>query len=117
MLRLINILWLPLCRINKFGLYFPRRLLRSPILVGHHRLGTVHVPGLRWHDGVHLRLIPKVVPFVFPRSGEDVVLLDDSREVVIVLVWLLGSQLVLMVLRTSHRLRLQGSRDLLSALL
>src|SRR3954464_15282613 len=33
--RLINILWLPLCRINKFGLYFPRRLLRSPILVGH----------------------------------------------------------------------------------
>jgi hypothetical protein len=35
LLRLINILWLPLCRINKFGLYFPRRLLRSPILLGH----------------------------------------------------------------------------------
>ena len=35
LLRLINILWLPLCRINKFGFYFPRRLLRSPILVGH----------------------------------------------------------------------------------
>jgi hypothetical protein len=34
-LRLINILWLPLCRINKFGVYFPRRLLRSPTLVGH----------------------------------------------------------------------------------
>ena len=34
--RLINILLLPLCRINKFKLYFPRRLLRSPILVGHH---------------------------------------------------------------------------------
>ena len=34
--RLINILWLPLCRINKFGFYFPRKLLRSPILVGHH---------------------------------------------------------------------------------
>ena len=33
--RLINILWLPLCRINKFGLYYPRRLLRSPILVGY----------------------------------------------------------------------------------
>jgi hypothetical protein len=33
--RLINILWLPLCRINKFGFYFPQRLLRSPILVGH----------------------------------------------------------------------------------
>jgi hypothetical protein len=35
LLRLINILWLPLCRINKFGFYSPRRLLRSPILVGH----------------------------------------------------------------------------------
>jgi hypothetical protein len=35
LLRLINILWLPLCRINKFWFYFPRRLLRSPILVGH----------------------------------------------------------------------------------
>jgi hypothetical protein len=40
LLRLINILWLPLCRINKFGFYFPRRLLRSPILVGHHRAVT-----------------------------------------------------------------------------
>jgi hypothetical protein len=38
LLRLINILWLPLCQINKFGFYFPRRLLRSPILVGHHSL-------------------------------------------------------------------------------
>jgi hypothetical protein len=35
LLRLINIFWLPLCRINKFGFYFPLRLLRSPILVGH----------------------------------------------------------------------------------
>ena len=34
LLGVINILWLPLCRINKFGFYFPRRLLRSPILVG-----------------------------------------------------------------------------------
>src|SRR3954471_2649084 len=33
--KLIFILWLPLCRINKFGFYFPRTLLRSPILVGH----------------------------------------------------------------------------------
>src|SRR4051794_39894110 len=33
--KIISILWLPLCRINKFGFYFPRRLLRSPILVGH----------------------------------------------------------------------------------
>jgi hypothetical protein len=37
LLRLINILWLLLCQINKFGFYFPRRLLRSPILVGHHK--------------------------------------------------------------------------------
>jgi hypothetical protein len=37
LLRHINILWLPLCRINKFGLkYYPRRLSRSPILVGYH---------------------------------------------------------------------------------
>jgi hypothetical protein len=35
LLRLINILWLPLGRINKSGFYFPRRLLGSPILVGH----------------------------------------------------------------------------------
>jgi hypothetical protein len=35
LLRLIKILWLPFCRINKFGFYFPRRLLWSPILVGH----------------------------------------------------------------------------------
>src|SRR4051812_11088812 len=33
--KLIFILWLPLCRNNKFGLYYPRRLLRSHILVGH----------------------------------------------------------------------------------
>src|SRR4051812_8563736 len=37
-LNLINILWLPLCRIKKFGFYFPRRRLRSPILVGHQPL-------------------------------------------------------------------------------
>src|SRR5680860_1922163 len=35
LLRLINILWLPLCRINKLGSNYPRRLLRSPTLVGH----------------------------------------------------------------------------------
>ena len=33
-----NILWLPLCRIYKFGLNtYPRKLLRSPILVGYQR--------------------------------------------------------------------------------
>ena len=35
LLRLINILCLSLCRINKLGLYYPWRLLRSPTLVGH----------------------------------------------------------------------------------
>ena len=45
LLRLINILWLPLCRINKFGFYFPRRLLRSPILVGHHVPPHASCPG------------------------------------------------------------------------
>jgi hypothetical protein len=43
LLRLINILWLSFYRINKFGFYFPRRLLRSPILVGH----QAHQPSLR----------------------------------------------------------------------
>ena len=35
LLRLIGILWLPLCRINKLGYTYHRRLLRSPTLVGH----------------------------------------------------------------------------------
>ena len=34
LLSLISILWLPFCRINKLGFYFPKKLLRSPILVG-----------------------------------------------------------------------------------
>src|SRR4051794_2333157 len=33
--KLIFILGLPLCQTNKFGIYYPRRVLRSPILVGH----------------------------------------------------------------------------------
>jgi hypothetical protein len=45
LLRLINILWLPLCRINKFGFYFPRTLLRSPILVGHQYYFLAPLPG------------------------------------------------------------------------
>src|SRR4051794_20458578 len=43
--KLIFILWLPLCRINKFGLYYPRRLLRSPILVGHQDYILAPLPG------------------------------------------------------------------------
>jgi hypothetical protein len=45
LLRLITILWLPLCRINKFGFYFPRRRLRSPILVGHQDYFLAPLPG------------------------------------------------------------------------
>jgi hypothetical protein len=45
MLRLINILWLPLCQINKFGFYFPRRLLRSHVLVGHQDYFLAPLPG------------------------------------------------------------------------
>src|SRR4051794_39253652 len=43
--KLIFILWLPLCRINKFGFYFPRRLLRTPILVGHQDYFLALLPG------------------------------------------------------------------------
>jgi hypothetical protein len=45
LLRLISILCLPLCRINKFGFYFPRRLLRSPILVGYQDHFLAPLPG------------------------------------------------------------------------
>jgi hypothetical protein len=45
LLRLINILWLPLYRINKFRFYFPRRLLRSPIVVSHQDYFLAPLPG------------------------------------------------------------------------
>jgi hypothetical protein len=45
------------------------------------------------------------------------VLLDIRREVIVALVWLLGSRLGLMVLLTSSRLRVRGSGKLLSTLL
>jgi hypothetical protein len=45
------------------------------------------------------------------------VLLNSRWEVVIALVRLLDRRLVLMVLLTSSRLRVRGSRELLSALL
>jgi hypothetical protein len=46
LLRLTNILWLPLCWINKFRFYFPPRRLRSSTLVGHHlsvKFGNVYM--------------------------------------------------------------------------
>jgi hypothetical protein len=45
------------------------------------------------------------------------VLLDVSREVVTAMARLLSSQLVLVVLLISSRLRLRGSKELLSMLL
>jgi hypothetical protein len=56
LLRLTYILWLSLCRINKFGFYFPRRLLRSPILVGHHSTLSIassssRAPKHQWAGG------------------------------------------------------------------
>src|SRR4051812_7114740 len=45
LLRLISIFCLHLCRINKFGFHFPRRLLRSPILVGHQDYFLAPLPG------------------------------------------------------------------------
>jgi hypothetical protein len=77
----------------------------------------VHELGFWRHDSVHLCLVPKVIPFVFAWGGKDVILLNIHRKVVIALVRLVASWLVLLVLLTSSRLRLRGSRELPSALL
>ena len=47
LLILDNILWLPLCRINKFGwnTLYPRKLLRYPILVGYQDYFLAPLPG------------------------------------------------------------------------
>jgi hypothetical protein len=71
--RLINILWLPLCQINKFGFYFPRRLLRSPILLGHQDYFLAPLPGsialFVSSHGIH---IVRYNPFIMgkPRDGK-----------------------------------------------
>ena len=51
LLRRISILCFPLCRINKFRFYFPRRPLRSPILVGHQDYFLAPLPGR--HNSTH----------------------------------------------------------------
>jgi hypothetical protein len=61
------------------------------------------------HDGVHLCLVPKVVPFLFPRGGKDMLLLDIHRKVIVALVLPLIIWLVLIVLQTSSWLRLRSS--------
>jgi hypothetical protein len=53
---------------------------------GDGRLEPVHELGLRRHDGVHLCLMPKVVPFVFARGSEDVILLNIRRKVLLALI-------------------------------
>jgi hypothetical protein len=89
-------------------------VLASP---GDGLLGLVHELGLCRHDGVHLCLMPKVIPFVFARGSEDVVLLDICRKVLLALIRIICSRLLLLVLLTSSRLRLQASRELPSVLL
>jgi hypothetical protein len=59
----------------------------------------------------------KVVPFVFTRGSEDVVLLNIRPKVLLALIRIIRSWLMLLVLLTSSRLRLQASRELPNALL
>jgi hypothetical protein len=61
--------------------------------------------------------MPKVVPFVFARGSKDVILLKIRRKVLLALIQIIGSRLMLLVLLTFSRLRLQASRELPSALL
>jgi hypothetical protein len=77
----------------------------------------MHELRLCGHDGVHLRLVPKVIPFVFARGSKDVILLNIHRKVILALIRIVGSRLVLLVLLTSSRLRLRESRELLSVML
>jgi hypothetical protein len=61
--------------------------------------------------------MPKVVPFVFARGSKDVVLLNIRRKVLLALIQIIRNRLMLLVLLTFSRLRLQASRELPSALL
>jgi hypothetical protein len=63
LLRLINILWLPLRRINKFGFYFPQRLLRSPILVGHQRPQNWRGEAFECGRGAQLKMLLSLTYF------------------------------------------------------
>jgi hypothetical protein len=84
---------------------------------GDGRLGPVHELGLRRHDGVHLCLVPKVIPFVFARGSKDVILLNIRQKVFLALIRIISSRLMLLVLLTFSRLRLRVSRELPSTLL
>ena len=67
LLRLISILCLPLCRTNKFGLYYPRRLLRSPILVGYQDYFLALLPGSIAHKWKlpTIAITTQIVSFIF----------------------------------------------------
>jgi hypothetical protein len=72
---------------------------------GNGHLRPVHELGFCRHYGVHLCLMPKVVPFILAGGSEDVILLNIHWEVII-LVWLASSWVFLLVLLTSSWLRL-----------
>jgi hypothetical protein len=83
LLRLINILWLPLCRINKFGFYFSWRLLRSLILVGHQDYFLASLPGSIALFLSSLRIhIVRCNPFIMgkPRDGKVPILPSTTRR-------------------------------------
>jgi hypothetical protein len=60
-------------------------------------LGPVHVLGFWWCNGIHLSLVPEVIPLVLLLSDEDMVLLDIGWIAIIALVSH-KSQLMLVVL-------------------
>jgi hypothetical protein len=76
----------------------------------------MHELGFCRHHSVHLRLMPKIVPFVLSEGSKDVILLDIHREVII-LIRLASSRALLLVLLDSSRLCLRRSRALPSVLL
>jgi hypothetical protein len=61
--------------------------------------------------------MPKVVPFVFAWGSKDVILLNIHQKVLLALIRIIRSRLMLLVLLTSSRLRLQAFRELPSSLL
>jgi hypothetical protein len=45
----------------------------------------MHELGFCRHNGVHLCLMPKVIPFILAVGGKDVILLNIYREVIILI--------------------------------
>jgi hypothetical protein len=91
------------------------RMVLSP--PGDGCLRPVHELRFCRHDSVHLRLVPKFIPFILAWGGKDVILLNICRKVIITLVRLVSSRFMLLVLLTSSRLRLRSFRELSSVLL